>query len=99
MCAFWEQGYCRKGMECPFAHNAQELDESYKTTDRFATKDFRPTKMCKMIETGWCKKGSECTFAHNAMEIKGGAAWVTLASGGIPDDHQMLLEQVKLLQK
>ena len=58
LCKFFDQGYCRNGETCPYAHGKEQLP-AYKTVT------------CRYIETkGFCRNGDNCTFAHDPKELR-----------------------------
>eukprot|EP00916_Digyalum_oweni_P006265 GHVL01010821.1.p1 GENE.GHVL01010821.1~~GHVL01010821.1.p1 ORF type:complete len:471 (+),score=94.11 GHVL01010821.1:21-1433(+) len=60
MCLFYQQGQCRRGDQCQFAHSAAEL--------RVAP-NLKKTKLCMTFQMGLCKD-STCHFAHSLAELR-----------------------------
>eukprot|EP00405_Crypthecodinium_cohnii_P047419 CAMPEP_0206568444 /NCGR_PEP_ID=MMETSP0325_2-20121206/25837_1 /ASSEMBLY_ACC=CAM_ASM_000347 /TAXON_ID=2866 /ORGANISM="Crypthecodinium cohnii, Strain Seligo" /LENGTH=244 /DNA_ID=CAMNT_0054071825 /DNA_START=144 /DNA_END=878 /DNA_ORIENTATION=- len=61
MCAFFEQGYCKHGDKCSWAHSDREL---------IGKPDFSKTKLCASVQRGRpCWSGS-CPFAHSEAELR-----------------------------
>lgn len=57
ICKNWEQGYCRFGDECLFAHGEREVK---------AVNPYYKTRQCKAFHrTGFCKFGPKCQFRHS----------------------------------
>lgn len=57
LCKNWEQGYCKFGDACLFAHGNREVQ---------AVNIYYKTKECKSFyATGFCKFGDKCQFRHN----------------------------------
>lgn len=60
MCEFYEEGRCKYGKDCAFAHDESELKEA---------PDLRKTRICRTFATGKCNDKS-CKFAHGAEELR-----------------------------
>merc|ERR1712110_762874 len=74
MCWHWEQGKCTKGINCTYAHGAEEL-EGYGSgkgggknpaVERWNYK----RALCDYFAQGRCEKGEECTFAHGVADLR-----------------------------
>jgi hypothetical protein len=48
-CSFWENGACKKGDECPFAHIGTPQKKN---------------ELCSFFARGTCVKGDACVYAH-----------------------------------
>jgi len=56
ICRNWEQGFCRFGEGCKFAHGQGEVK---------AVNLYYKTRQCKAFHsTGFCKFGDKCQFLH-----------------------------------
>ena len=56
ICKNWEQGFCRFGDDCLFAHGEREVK---------AVNLYYKTRLCKAFHsTGFCKFGPKCQFLH-----------------------------------
>lgn len=69
MCMPFTEGLCKKGAECPFAHNLRELQHG----------GFKP-RLCPSYEQGECPRGKVCVFAHSAKELPPNFKTVVCAS-------------------
>jgi len=69
MCMPFTEGLCKKGAECPFAHNLRELQPG----------GFKP-RLCPSYEQGECPRGKVCVFAHSAKELPPNFKTVVCAS-------------------
>mmetsp|Transcript_19121 Transcript_19121/g.45020 ORF Transcript_19121/g.45020 Transcript_19121/m.45020 type:complete len:521 (-) Transcript_19121:241-1803(-) len=66
LCKFHIIGMCVKGVNCPFAHDKEELRP---------LPDLTCTKLCKtLIQTGSCEDRS-CTYAHTKDELRATSAF------------------------
>lgn len=62
MCVHFLKGRCRAGVECPWAHGADELR---------GRPDLRKTRLCELFIKGKCPLDSEqCVFAHSREELR-----------------------------
>lgn len=62
LCMFFQEGRCRFGSSCAFAHNASEVE---------VTPDLAKTAMCKLWKTGTCKLSADCCrFAHGKQDLR-----------------------------
>lgn len=61
MCSLYNLNICKKGKDCPFAHNPDELREK---------PDLHKTKLCEAFLVGACKYGDNCGFAHGEEELR-----------------------------
>lgn len=61
MCKFHRAGKCTKGLQCPWAHDASELN---------AAPDLRRTKLCKELLTKGICTNEDCNFAHCKEEFR-----------------------------
>ena len=63
-CVFWENGYCRFGDDCKYAHACKTFDRLGKC------KDFNNNKCnffhaCKYYDRdGYCRFGDDCKYDH-----------------------------------
>lgn len=69
MCMPFTEGLCKKGSECPFAHNLRELQPG----------GFKP-RLCPSYGQGECPRGKVCVFAHDAKELPPNFKTVVCAS-------------------
>lgn len=61
MCKFEIMGLCRKGAQCPYAHDPAELQKR---------PDLSCTKICpEFTKTGRCSQ-ADCSYAHSADELR-----------------------------
>lgn len=59
-CRFFQQGRCRRGADCTFAHGTVETPP-----------DLTKTSLCKLWAEGQCKLAAEeCPFAHGKDELR-----------------------------
>lgn len=57
ICKNWEQGYCKFGDACLFAHGQREVQ---------SVNLYYKTRECKAFHsTGFCKFGEKCQFLHS----------------------------------
>jgi hypothetical protein len=62
MCRFFEQGFCNKGYNCSFAHDASELQQR---------PNFYKTQLCSTFQrNGKCRDGVNCNYAHGRNELR-----------------------------
>jgi len=62
ICSFFQQGRCRYGQSCTFAHDMGELE---------ATPDLMKTQLCKHWVLGICPLASaDCRFAHGKKDLR-----------------------------
>lgn len=61
MCRYFEQGMCRRGEACSFAHGTDELQ---------VRPNFTNTTMCIFWAKNRCNKGDACEFAHGKEELR-----------------------------
>lgn len=66
MCKNWiEQGFCRYGTKCQFAHGTQEV-----VVKNDPIHDKYKSKMCKTFqEKAYCPYGKRCQFRHEDRTI------------------------------
>lgn len=62
ICSNWEQGECKFGDKCSFAHGKEEL--------RVRPNSLFKTVICTAWMDGECKFGDRCNFAHGEDEIR-----------------------------
>eukprot|EP00929_Paragymnodinium_shiwhaense_P021131 TRINITY_DN13861_c0_g1_i1.p1 TRINITY_DN13861_c0_g1~~TRINITY_DN13861_c0_g1_i1.p1 ORF type:complete len:286 (-),score=42.73 TRINITY_DN13861_c0_g1_i1:223-1080(-) len=60
LCSFFEQGTCRFGETCAFAHSLDELK---------STPDFRRSRLCEAFKAGHCSD-KNCSYAHGLGELR-----------------------------
>jgi hypothetical protein len=61
MCKFYQRGLCTKGTQCPFAHDAKELQP---------LPDLSRSKFCMVLrKTGRCDN-PKCSYAHKEAELQ-----------------------------
>eukprot|EP00929_Paragymnodinium_shiwhaense_P119566 TRINITY_DN91469_c0_g1_i1.p1 TRINITY_DN91469_c0_g1~~TRINITY_DN91469_c0_g1_i1.p1 ORF type:complete len:533 (+),score=78.89 TRINITY_DN91469_c0_g1_i1:124-1722(+) len=61
VCRFFEKGLCRKGRDCTYAHNMEEVRQ---------LPDLRCTKLCPwMLAAGRCND-QNCRYAHHKSELR-----------------------------
>merc|ERR1719159_867155 len=60
LCKYFNEGYCKQGDSCRYAHGKEELSQQ---------PDLQKTKMCQEFLRGNCQKG-DCTFAHGVTELR-----------------------------
>uniref|UniRef100_A0A0G4HVC5 C3H1-type domain-containing protein n=1 Tax=Chromera velia CCMP2878 TaxID=1169474 RepID=A0A0G4HVC5_9ALVE len=66
LCRHWENGYCKLGDDCRFAHGDQEVREA---------PDLRHTVICNsIIYNRPCRTGASCEFAHSIEQLQEGLA-------------------------
>merc|ERR1719343_737869 len=79
LCKFFQQGMCKKGDECTFAHGEEELvlldpldeqalDPETGEPRRTLPKGVKRT-ICSFWQRGNCQRGELCGFAHGEEEI------------------------------
>lgn len=61
LCPHYQNGGCKKGSTCTFAHSEAELRD---------TPNLKKTKMCQLFMMGKCHIGQNCSFAHGEEELK-----------------------------
>eukprot|EP00929_Paragymnodinium_shiwhaense_P018783 TRINITY_DN1300_c0_g1_i1.p1 TRINITY_DN1300_c0_g1~~TRINITY_DN1300_c0_g1_i1.p1 ORF type:complete len:231 (-),score=44.22 TRINITY_DN1300_c0_g1_i1:140-832(-) len=62
LCTYYNQGFCKNGSSCTFAHGTQEV---------MPKPDLRKTSICKDWEKGVCPQTSwSCPFAHGSHELR-----------------------------
>jgi hypothetical protein len=62
ICSFFQQGRCRYGGSCAFAHDMRELE---------AAPDLIKTSLCKHWVQGICPfSNADCRFAHGKCELR-----------------------------
>ncbi|CAE7702614.1 bioC [Symbiodinium sp. CCMP2592] len=72
ICKFWEDGACKNGATCTWAHGAEELGMPLSPRPEAMGPNAKKT-LCKFWLQGTCTKGSSCTFAHGDQELVGSA--------------------------
>jgi len=60
-CSLFNLNICKKGNDCPFAHDMDELRDK---------PNLYKTKLCDAFLQGQCTKGEECSFAHGEEELR-----------------------------
>lgn len=61
-CSLFNLNICKKGNDCPFAHDADELRDK---------PNLFKTQLCETyLQHGHCEKGENCTFAHGETELR-----------------------------
>jgi hypothetical protein len=67
MCKNWiEQGFCRYGNKCQFAHGTQEV-----MIKKDPVHDKYKSKECKQFhEKAFCPYGKRCQFRHEERDFK-----------------------------
>eukprot|EP00930_Biecheleria_cincta_P019466 TRINITY_DN1484_c0_g1_i1.p1 TRINITY_DN1484_c0_g1~~TRINITY_DN1484_c0_g1_i1.p1 ORF type:complete len:251 (-),score=54.77 TRINITY_DN1484_c0_g1_i1:493-1245(-) len=81
MCKFHQAGKCAKGLQCPWAHDASELN---------AAPDLRRTKLCKELIKNRNCTNADCNFAHSDEECR----TITHATQGLTDEIPTDFSQV-----
>ena len=63
LCLFYQEGRCKYGSECTYAHNVDEV--------RKAPEELRKTKFCELFmdPTRGCVD-PDCNFAHDSVELR-----------------------------
>lgn len=66
MCKNWiEQGFCRYGRKCQFAHGSQDLVTKEPQNAKYKS------KFCKSFhEKGFCPYGNRCLFRHEQRSFE-----------------------------
>ncbi|CAE6919934.1 bioC [Symbiodinium sp. KB8] len=80
ICKFWEEGACKNGATCTWAHGAEELGMPLSPRLEEMGPNAKKT-LCKFWLQGTCTKGSSCTFAHGDQELVSTAPVSTLWQG------------------
>lgn len=60
MCSFFQNGHCKYGSRCDFAHLEHELQRG---------PDLRRTRLCQAFKMGHCST-QDCKFAHSLDELR-----------------------------
>lgn len=60
LCRFHQQGHCRQGTSCPFAHSSEEL----LSNSAPMVSDPIVKSPCKFFLAGYCGRGDLCAFPH-----------------------------------
>jgi pyruvate/2-oxoglutarate dehydrogenase complex dihydrolipoamide acyltransferase (E2) component len=68
ICSFFQNGCCRNGDACAFAHGEEDLRITYKPSAQYPSK-FK-TQLCMYWSAGKCRNGSSCSFAHGQAELR-----------------------------
>ncbi|CAJ1367154.1 unnamed protein product [Effrenium voratum] len=81
ICKFWEEGKCKNGEFCTWAHGQAELGQPIVTSNAFVALpnplDMGPNAkktICKFWQQGACTKGAACTFAHGRSDLQAPSA-------------------------
>jgi len=61
MCSLYNLNICKKGSECPFAHDEEELRDK---------PNLQKTKLCDAFLQGECNRGEDCHFAHGEDQLR-----------------------------
>jgi Zinc finger C-x8-C-x5-C-x3-H type (and similar) len=61
LCLFFQEGRCKYGSECTYAHAAEEVKK--------APEELRKTKFCELFLTQGCND-PDCNFAHDNSELR-----------------------------
>ena len=64
-CRFMENGRCKYGDACGFAHGEAEL-----RVKPLRSMYLYKTKLCRWFEEGFCPMGSKCSFSHGMDELR-----------------------------
>ena len=54
ICQFYINGACKKGENCPYSHDAEQIHKK---------------ELCKFYLSGKCAKGENCLYSHDLSEI------------------------------
>ena len=68
-CKFYQQGYCRNGDECPFAHQILPPLEISASSPQQTT-----LEVCPFFLKGECKYGDKCRFTHEKRKHSNGGS-------------------------
>jgi len=78
LCKFFQDGHCKSGSACGFAHGAHEIGQAVPGASGYgvqwpsAVKAAPPATrrtMCRFNEQGRCERGDSCTFAHHEWQL------------------------------
>jgi len=61
LCRFYEEGKCKHGTKCSFAHSEDALRDA---------PDLTKTLLCKDFPLGYCTAGDSCCFAHSPEDLR-----------------------------
>jgi len=90
-CVFFQNGRCRNGEKCPFAHIKIDVDAEAAASAAMAGLAISPAsgvRQCRFFAAGNCRAGSSCKFSH-------GQTLATSTAPALSADTTLLLSRLQ----